>query len=84
MGGLNLLSFLLGAERKLTYLVLAEETNVWLDQIIMGQFTPVRSLNLAVLSTCLIISNVKFEEVGGQLISYASLHRQFDDILWIL
>lgn len=34
MGGLKLLSFLLGAERKLTYLVLAEETNVWLDQII--------------------------------------------------
>lgn len=85
MGGLKLLSFLPGAERKLKYLVLAEETNVWLDQIITGQFTPIRSLNLAVLRfTCLITSNVKFEEVGGQLISYASFHSQFNDMLWIL
>lgn len=61
MGGLELHSFLLGAERKLKYLVLAEETHVWLDQIITEQFTPIRSLNLAVLRlTCLIISNVKF------------------------
>lgn len=75
MGGLKLLSFLLAAERKLKYLVLAEEANVWLDQIITGQFTPIRSLNLDVLRfTCLITSNVKFEEVGGQLISFASLH----------
>lgn len=75
MGGLKLLSFLLAAERKLKYLVLAEEANVWLDQIITGQFIPIRSLNLDVLRfTCLITSNVKFEEVGGQLISFASLH----------
>lgn len=59
MGGLKLLSFLLRVERKLKYQVLAEETCVWLeDQIIMGEFTLIRSLNFAFLRfTCLTIFN---------------------------
>lgn len=59
MGGLKLLSFLLKAERKLKYQVLAEEAYVWLeDQIITEEFTLIRSLNFAFLRfTCLTIFN---------------------------
>lgn len=62
MGGLKLLSFLLRAEKKLKYQVLAEETNVRLeDQIISGQFTLIRSLILTVLRfTYLKIFNHQF------------------------